>query len=79
MKLYRGFLTVGGMTVTSSPNKGLEVSLAVVERLRALGLEVVIHLAARMLRDREPVRPRGEQPYRAGCTRGRAVPLFQAR
>ncbi|HET7521574.1 MAG TPA: methylenetetrahydrofolate reductase [Candidatus Limnocylindria bacterium] len=44
----------GGVTLalTASPGKGLEASLEVGERLRGRGFEVVIHLAARMVRDR---------------------------
>jgi methylenetetrahydrofolate reductase (NADPH) len=44
------------LTVTSSPSRGLDASLAAAERLRATGFEVVIHLAARMLRDRAHLR-----------------------
>jgi methylenetetrahydrofolate reductase (NADPH) len=44
------------LTVTSSASKGLDASLAAVERLRGAGFEVVMHLAARMLRDREHLR-----------------------
>ena len=37
------------VTVTASPAKGLEDTLDITERLSALGLEVVPHLAARMI------------------------------
>ena len=40
------------VTVTASPSKGLEATLAVSERLGALGYDVVPHLAARMIRGR---------------------------
>lgn len=40
------------LTVTASPGKGLEASVALGERLRADGRRVVIHLAARMVADR---------------------------
>jgi methylenetetrahydrofolate reductase (NADPH) len=39
------------LAVTASPAKGLETSLAVGESFREAGFEVVIHLAARMVRD----------------------------
>jgi methylenetetrahydrofolate reductase (NADPH) len=57
------------LTVTSSPSKGLEASLAAAERLRAVGLEVVIHLAARMLRDRAHLRHALERLTAAGVDR----------
>ena len=41
------------VTVTTSPNKGLEPTLALVERVSAHGYDVVPHLAARHVRDRE--------------------------
>lgn len=40
------------LTVTASPTKGLELTLATAERLLAEGYDVVPHLAARMVRDR---------------------------
>jgi methylenetetrahydrofolate reductase (NADH) len=40
------------LTVTSSPRHGVDHTLAVCERLRALGHGVTMHLAVRMLRDR---------------------------
>jgi methylenetetrahydrofolate reductase (NADPH) len=40
------------LTVTASPAKGLEDTLALTERLTAAGYQVVPHLAARMVRDR---------------------------
>jgi methylenetetrahydrofolate reductase (NADPH) len=41
------------LTVTCSPKHGLDESLATAQRLRELGHDVTIHLAARMLRSRE--------------------------
>jgi methylenetetrahydrofolate reductase (NADPH) len=41
------------LTVTCSPKHGLDESLAVARRVRELGHDVTIHLAARMLRSRE--------------------------
>ena len=40
------------LTVTASPSKGLEPTLALAERLTAQGYTAVPHLAARMVRDR---------------------------
>src|SRR5215210_4588922 len=40
------------VTVTASPAKGLEATLALTERLCALGYDVVPHLAARMVSGR---------------------------
>jgi len=39
------------VTVTASPARGLEATLAVTERIAAEGYEVVPHLSARMVRD----------------------------
>jgi methylenetetrahydrofolate reductase (NADPH) len=39
------------MTVTASPARGLEATLAVTERLAAEGYQVVPHLSARLVRD----------------------------
>lgn len=41
------------VTVTASPSQGLEATLGLAERLAAAGYEVVPHLAARMVRDRD--------------------------
>jgi methylenetetrahydrofolate reductase (NADPH) len=57
------------LTVTSSASKGLDASLATVERLRAAGFEVVMHLAARMLRDRAHLRQVLERLAAAGVDR----------
>ena len=40
------------LTVTCSPRHGLDESIEVATRLRALGPDVTLHLAARMVRDR---------------------------
>jgi methylenetetrahydrofolate reductase (NADPH) len=40
------------VTVTASPSKGLEPTIALAERLTAAGYTAVPHLAARMVRDR---------------------------
>ena len=39
------------LTVTASPAKGLDVTLALSERLAAAGYAVVPHVSARMVRD----------------------------
>ena len=39
------------ITVTSSPRRGIDATLALAERLAAAGYEVVPHLAARLVRD----------------------------
>ncbi len=44
--------TTTTLTVTASPSKGLEPTLATAERLTGHGYTVVPHLAARMVRDR---------------------------
>lgn len=40
------------LAVTASPSKGLDASIAFAAGLRAAGRDVVVHLAARMVRDR---------------------------
>ena len=40
------------ITITSSPRRGIEATLALAERLAAAGYAVVPHLAARLVRDR---------------------------
>jgi methylenetetrahydrofolate reductase (NADPH) len=40
------------ITVTASPTKGLDASLAITERLRAAGYRVVPHLSARLVQDK---------------------------
>ena len=44
------------VTVTASPTKGLEPTLAMTERLTAAGYRVVPHLSARLVRDGEHLR-----------------------
>jgi methylenetetrahydrofolate reductase (NADH) len=51
-KLLAGVPTSVQVTVTASPTKGLETTLAAAERLRAAGYDVVPHLAARMVHGR---------------------------
>ena len=41
------------LTVTASPSHGIEKTVETATRLRALGHEVTVHLAARMVRDRD--------------------------
>jgi methylenetetrahydrofolate reductase (NADH) len=43
------------VTVTASPARGLDATLAVTERLAAAGVDVVPHLSARLVRDRAHV------------------------
>lgn len=51
-KVHAGVPTTVQLTVTASPTKGLEETLAMTERLRAAGYGVVPHLAARMVAGR---------------------------
>ncbi len=51
-KLLAAVPTSVQLTVTASPSKGLDATLATVERLRAAGYDVVPHLAARMVHGR---------------------------
>ena len=52
-----GVLPAGAiLAVTASPAKGLEPSLTLAERLRQAGFGVVVHLAARMVRDQSHLR-----------------------
>jgi methylenetetrahydrofolate reductase (NADPH) len=51
-KLLADVPTSVQLTVTASPTKGLEVTLAAAERLRSAGYDVVPHLAARMVHGR---------------------------
>lgn len=41
------------LTITASPSKGMEPTLKLAERLRRRGYDVVPHLSARLVRDRE--------------------------
>ena len=40
------------LTITASPSRGLEASVALVERMRAAGYDVTPHLSARLVHDR---------------------------
>ena len=47
------FLPAGAtVSVTASPAKGIEATVALCEQLQALGFRAVPHLSARMIRDR---------------------------
>lgn len=61
------------LTVTASPGKGLEASVALGERLRTGGREVVIHLAARMVADGAHLDRLLERMARAGLHRAFVV------
>ena len=51
------FLPAGAtVSVTASPAKGIEATVALCEQLQALGLHAVPHLSARMIRDRAHLR-----------------------
>ena len=54
------------ITVTTSPRKGLEPTLALAEKLSAVGYRVVPHLSARLLRDKGEVRAVAERLQSAG-------------
>ncbi|HEU5009922.1 MAG TPA: methylenetetrahydrofolate reductase [Gaiellaceae bacterium] len=55
------------VTVTTSPAKGLEATLALAERLAAHGYDVVPHLAARNVRDRAQLAELSERLRAAGA------------
>ena len=61
------------LAVTASPAKGLEASLEVGERLRRAGFAVVIHLAARMVADRQHLRDLLDRMRDAGIDRAFVV------
>jgi len=61
------------LAVTASPAKGLETSLEVGERLRRAGFAVVIHLAARMVRDGQHLRDLLDRMRDAGIDRAFVV------
>ncbi len=65
----------GGATlaVTASPSKGLDTSLALGERLQRSGFEVVIHLAARMVRDRQHLHGLLDRMHDSGLARAFVV------
>ena len=54
------------VTVTASPSKGLDATLAVAERLAGAGYRVVPHLSARLVRDGEHVEEIVARLHRAG-------------
>jgi len=58
-----------GVTVTASPSKGLEETLAVAERLSAAGYAAVPHLAARMISGRAELEEICARLTAAGVTR----------
>lgn len=62
-------LPVGStITVTASPSKGLEATLALAERLAAGGYDVVPHLAARMVSGRSELTDIAQRLRQAGVT-----------
>ena len=56
------------VTITTSPRKGLEPTLELVERIAGHGYEVVPHLAARHVRDRGHLAELVERVRRAGAS-----------
>ena len=78
------------LTVTASPAKGLEATLDLTERLLKQGYNVMPHLAARMVRDKEQLAeiadrlveagvqtvfvPAGDKTPPEGCTTHRCLP-----
>lgn len=65
-----GFLPAGAtVSVTASPAKGIEATVAAGERLAARGFTVVPHLAARMIRDRGHLRVLVDRLAAAGIDR----------
>ena len=66
-----------GVTVTASPSKGLEDTLALAERFAAAGYAVVPHLAARMVTGRtelEEIVARLRERASPGCSCPGATP-----
>jgi methylenetetrahydrofolate reductase (NADPH) len=57
------------LTITASPTKGLEATIALAERLAAQGYTVVPHLAARMISGRSELAELCERLTRQGITR----------
>jgi methylenetetrahydrofolate reductase (NADPH) len=57
------------LTITASPTKGLEATIALAERLAAQGYTVVPHLAARMITGRSELAELCERLTRQGITR----------
>ena len=56
------------VTVTASPSKGLEATVALAERLAARGYDVVPHLAARMISGRTELAEISDRLRRVGVT-----------
>ncbi|WP_322938007.1 methylenetetrahydrofolate reductase [Nocardioides bizhenqiangii] len=56
------------VTVTASPSQGLEATLALTERLAALGYDVVPHLAARMIAGRSELAEISDRLLGSGVT-----------
>ncbi len=56
------------VTVTASPSKGLEATLALTERLTARGYDVVPHLAARMITGRSELAEIADRLRASGVT-----------
>ena len=61
------------VSVTASPTKGLEATVALAARLRLAGFEVVPHLSARMVRDRGHLCALLDELDAAGVTRAFVV------
>jgi methylenetetrahydrofolate reductase (NADPH) len=61
------------VAVTASPTKGLEASLTLAERLRHADFGVVVHLAARMVRDQSHLRRLLDQMRDTGLDRAFVV------
>lgn len=57
------------ITITSSPTKGLEATVALAERLASAGRPVVPHLAARMISGRTELAELVDRLVRSGVTR----------
>lgn len=69
-----GFLPPGAtVSVTASPAKGIEATVATGERLAARGFGVVVHLSARMIRDRAHLRTLLDRLDGAGIDRAFVV------
>jgi methylenetetrahydrofolate reductase (NADPH) len=65
-KLIASVPTERTLTVTASPAKGMEATLALAERLVALGYPTVPHLAARMISGRSELAEISDRLTRAG-------------
>jgi len=69
-----GYLPQGAtVSVTASPAKGIEATVATAERLAARGFQVVVHLSARMIRDRVHLRTILDRLAAAGIDRAFVV------